>query len=89
MKTKAELKNILNDDIVNVVFTKKDGTERSMKCTLRENLLPKQEIKEDTDPKKERKENPDVLAVYDLEAKGWRSFRIDSVKTINVLELTK
>jgi hypothetical protein len=28
------------------------------------------------------KDNPDVLAVMDLEARGWRSFRINSI--INV-----
>jgi hypothetical protein len=27
-----------------------------------------------------KKPNPDVLAVWDVEAKGWRSFRWDSIK---------
>jgi hypothetical protein len=31
---------------VTVTFTKKDGTERVMKCTLDPAVLPKQEIKE-------------------------------------------
>jgi hypothetical protein len=29
-----------------------------------------------------RPENPDVLAVWDMDNNGWRSFRIDSVKEI-------
>ena len=30
-----------------------------------------------------KKVNPDVQAVYDIEAQGWRSFRWDSVQTVN------
>jgi hypothetical protein len=31
--------------------------------------------------------NPEVLAVWDLENKGWRSFRYDSVIGFSVLSL--
>ena len=68
---------------VTVVFTKADGTERTMRCTLDPSLLPKQEVKEDAD-KPARKQNDGVLPVYDLEAKGWRSFRIKSIKEVKV-----
>ena len=57
-------------------FTKKDGTERIMKCTLQEEYLPET-------VGGERKKNEDSLAVYDLDVEGWRSFRWDSVKRIN------
>ena len=30
----------LHDGVVRVTFTKKDGSERKMKCTLNENMLP-------------------------------------------------
>lgn len=64
-----------------VNFTKADGTARAMKCTLDENIVPK-----NTTPKAEgaveRKKSPDVLAVYDVENSGWRSFRWDSIKTV-------
>ena len=33
--------------------------------------------------KKTKKPNPDVLAVYDVNAPGWRSFRWDSVTDFN------
>jgi len=69
---------MLNDNVLEVTFTKVDGTERVMMCTLNPTLLPK--IEESTEPKKERKENLNVVPCYDLEAKGWRSFRLDSVK---------
>lgn len=61
-----------------VVFTKKDGTERVMNCTL------KSELTEDYEKKTERvkEPNPDICPVYDLDVKGWRSFRYDSVKAV-------
>lgn len=85
--TKAEwdsftenLKTVLQSESVYVVFTKKDGTERKMKCTLNPDVLPKQEIKEDTVNTKTV--NTSVIPVYDLEVKGWRSFTITSVKEV-------
>ena len=64
-----------------VIFIKKDGTEREMLCTTNPDLVPhvEQAVEEN---KKERKFNEEVCAVYDVNAKGWRSFRWDSVKTV-------
>jgi CBS domain-containing protein len=36
-------------------------------------------VVDENNPKPVRKSNPDVVAVYDLEAQGWRSFRWDSI----------
>ena len=71
------LKNALHEGIVEVVFIKKDGTERKMKCTLKADLLPAQTDLEEAVQKKTP--NPDVLAVWDVENSGWRSFRYDSI----------
>lgn len=71
------LKNILHNGVVQVLFVKKDGTERKMLCTLKADLLPAQTDLEEAVQKKTP--NPDVLAVWDVEAAGWRSFRYDSV----------
>ena len=71
------LKQALLDDVVEVLFVKKDGTERRMICTLKPDLLPAQTDLEEQVQKKTS--NPDVLAVWDLENQGWRSFRYDSV----------
>ncbi len=67
---------------VEVAFTKKDGTERVMKCTLHPDILPKQEVKENDN--KTRVPNESVLPVYDLEVKGWRSFTVNSVREVAV-----
>lgn len=75
------LKNILKTEIATVTFTKKDGTERIMKCTLDPKLLPEIPVAEG---KKTRKVNEDVLSVYDVEVQGWRSFTIKSIKRVNL-----
>jgi hypothetical protein len=72
---KSKLENMLREGIVTVNFTKKDGSERKMTCTLLESKIPNEKM-----PKTEKKsKNLDVLAVFDVEIDAWRSFRYDSV----------
>lgn len=66
---------------MSVTFTKKDGTERVMNCTLQAEHLPPQEIKESTTTTT-RKENTDSIRVFDLDKKEWRSFIVKSVKKV-------
>lgn len=70
------LKQLLHESEVEVTFTKKDGTQRVMKCTLDADVVP------ETGTSKTVNRNDEALPVYDVEAKGWRSFRWDSVKTV-------
>ncbi len=86
---KKWLKGHLAFGPVTVTFTKKDGTERIMECTTSPNLVPVVEEVHVTNtdnpidfPKQKKKVNEDVMAVYDLESKAWKSFRWDSVKGI-------
>lgn len=79
---KKWLKSHLAFGPVTVTFIKKDGSERVMECTTSTSLVPPVEIKESTEPKKEKKKNEDVMPVYDLEAKAWKSFRWDSIKQV-------
>lgn len=76
-----ELIEQLSSNICEVTFTKVNGEQRVMPCTLREDLLPPAK-----EPNKERKVNEAVLSVWVTDANGWRSFRVDSVKEIKVLE---
>lgn len=75
------MKGILRTELVTVTFTKKDGTERIMKCTLDPKVLPPAPIVEGAE-KKERKINESTMSVYDVESQGWRSFTIRSVKRV-------
>lgn len=80
----VDLLNLLHDHVLEVTFTKVDGAERVMKCTLKENVIPTPENdgmqQSGFTPK--RQVNPNVAAVWDVEANGWRSFRFDSVKDV-------
>ena len=65
------------NDRVKVIFTKVNGDERTMFCTLSPNILPTQtDLEEQV---QDKTPNPDTLVVWDIEAEGWRSFRLDSV----------
>ncbi len=73
------LKSALEKEVVEIVFTKKDGSERVMKCTLKEDVLPMIQSDDGTSIRAKSKE---TLAVWDIEAEGWRSFRWDSIKSV-------
>lgn len=79
------LQEQLKIKVLKVKFLKKDGTERDMVCTLRPDLMPRQIDLEESVQKKTP--NPDVLAVYDVEKDGWRSFRYDSIIGFSETEL--
>jgi hypothetical protein len=85
--TRDQLSALLHAGECVVEFNKVDGTVRSMPCTLNEALIPPPPAHEtNTDnpvdfptPKKEKKQNPDVMSVWCLDKKEWRSFRIANV----------
>ena len=82
MMDRYELKETLSNGIITVAFDKRDGSRREMRCTLKPELLPAPVLlQEGVAP---RKENPDVLSVWDVEVNGWRSFRLDSIISITV-----
>lgn len=68
----------LHEGIVTVKFTKVDGTERDMKCTLHESHIVPHDKK--TDRVKASSDNN--ISVWDVENHGWRSFRLDSVISV-------
>ena len=78
---RLELQRQLHKEILEVTFTKVNGDERIMNCTLIENVVPSSTtvIKEDAP---ERKVNLDIMSVWDIDAKGWRSFRVENVTRI-------
>lgn len=86
MFQKYELKEMMQNSVVSVVFTKVDGTERTMNCTLLAEYLPEQPVADKQQLLTEslpRAENPNTISVWDLDNNGWRSFRIDSIKSVN------
>ena len=79
---KKWLRSHLKFGPVTVTFTKKDGSERVMKCTTNPTYIL---FKEPAlvESKRERKINDDVMPVYDMEAGHWKSFRWDSIKSVS------
>ncbi len=78
MKRDTLIKN-LQKKAMRITFTKVNGEERVMDCSLQEHILPL------TDSNN-RKENEEVLPVWDINKGEWRSFRLDSVTNIEVLQ---
>lgn len=69
----------LQKAVLTVTFNKVDGTERVMKCTLQSHFLPeehrgKSPVLMET--------SPVTVSVWDVEAHGWRSFRLDNVTNV-------
>ena len=85
--TRDQFSSLLHTGECVVEFTKVDGTVRAMPCTLNEALLPPPPVHiTNTDNpidfpplKKEKKVNPDIMSVWCLDKKEWRSFRIANV----------
>ena len=80
---KYMLKEMLHNGVVSIVFEKADGTIREMNCTLNPTEMPPQLLTEQQEAAKVRNENPDLLAVWDVDANGWRSFNISKVRSVN------
>jgi len=75
---REEMVEELKESLMQITFTKLDGTTRVMKCTLHKSLT--QFINEAT--KAKLPTNEEVLPVWDIENQAWRSFRVASVTDI-------
>ena len=69
----------LQKKAMRITFTKVNGEERVMDCTLQEHFIPQTE-------ESNRKKNEEVLPVFDINKGEWRSFRLDSVTNIEILQ---
>ena len=72
------LVGLLSQQPITIRFTKKDGSERAMLCTLSESEIPKDKLPKGV----ERAKSEEALPVFDVEKQEWRSFRWDSVTRI-------
>ena len=72
------LRGLLLEQEATILFTKKDGTERKIRCTLAESKIPNEKLPKNSGKSK----SDDALAVFDVEKQDWRSFRWDSVTRI-------
>jgi len=76
----------LRENVIEVTFEKINGEMRIMRCSLKPNLLPQTYATDIVEEKKFHKENPNVISAWDVVKGGWRSFRVDSVKYVQVID---
>jgi hypothetical protein len=88
--TREQLSELLHTGECVVEFTKVNGEVRSMPCTLKAELIPPAPVKvlEEGQAPKEKKVNPDVMSVWCLDKKEWRSFRIVNVISAKAKDAT-
>ena len=80
--TEEELNTLLRENVVEVDFNKLDGDKRIMKCTKSFKIIPiENQPKSDREPKKGN------ITVWDINAKGWRSFRYERINSVNVADV--
>lgn len=79
-----EIRHLLERHDCEVVFTKVDGTVRTMPCTLRSEAMPARVITESKSDEK-RLKSMDVLSVWCLDKSEWRAFKVANVREIRVL----
>jgi len=83
------VRGLLQNGEITVTFTKADGTDREMLCTLDHSRIPVTVAKPQSvdgivrESRKPRKE-PDLhsIRVFDLEKQEWRSFRFERLRKV-------
>ena len=75
--TEDKLIEILRTGVLIVTFNKLDGEERIMTCTKNIENIP-----EESRPKSEKEPKKGTVTVWDMNAKGWRSFKYDRVTKV-------
>ena len=83
--TQDELYKLLKENIVEVTFTKLNGDQRIMPCTLIESYLPPAKKEDPLTQKKIREISDAVVAVWAIQSNAFRSFRYDRVTSVKVL----
>lgn len=65
-----------------VRFTKADGTERAMQCTLQPDVIVPYEKVQGKETTRTKEFNEDLVSVWDIEKDAWRSFKISSLTSV-------
>jgi len=77
--TREEMISELKQRTCRVIFTKVNGEERDMQCTLVEAVLPEAKKDDPISQKKVRAINEEVIVAFDTVKGAFRSFRVENV----------
>lgn len=71
---------LLRSGVCQVLFTKVNGEERNMRCTLVRDMIPTDQTPNSVEATPDAEQpTSDVIRVFDLNANGWRSFKVANV----------
>lgn len=79
----------LRENVIEVHFVKVNGEQRVIRCTLQHHLLPQMYQKNLSEQREEEdfhNKNPNVIAAWDVNEGDWKSFRIDSVYYVQIID---
>ena len=84
---KAQIVSKLKEGVGEVYFTKSDGSDREMYCTLNSKIIEEhlgtENSVDDADVQhihsSDINESADLIKVFDIEKKEWRSFKLSTV----------
>jgi WYL_2, Sm-like SH3 beta-barrel fold len=82
---RAQLNQLLQENVAEVTFVKVDGTVRTMPVTLKKELLPPARAEDPVSQKRVRELNEAVMVAWCTDKKEWRSFRVDNVTDIGII----
>ena len=77
--TRVQMIEALKERECRVIFTKINGEERNMVCTLMEDVLPPAKKDEPLTQKKVRAVNENTIVAWDVNKEAFRSFRVENV----------
>ena len=72
----------LRNNVCEVTFTKVNADTRIMTCTLMESYIP---VRERAEEKRKVSKSSNTISVWSINDNAWRSFRKDSVISLNIL----
>lgn len=78
--TETDLTTLLSEGILVVTFNKLDGDERVMTCTKDVKVIPEGNLPKNSKTPKVQ----GLVTVWDINAKGWRSFKYDRVTKVEM-----
>jgi len=84
--TPEALHTLLLENECVITFTKINGEQRDMPCTLRPDVVPPPTVLAEGEVAKVKKSNPDIMNVWCTDKKEWRSFRLANFISVKVKE---
>lgn len=71
---------LLQKQILEIEFKKIDGTDRRIRCTLMDKYVPEKYREQD-----HSHTSKGIIRGWDLENEGWRSIRLENVKSVRIV----